>query len=117
MGEIATEGDALAEGEGDGGCTSSPRNALKSELLITKAPSCSSVRAIDVPSGEGPPIVSLCWALSSGEVVKLMTNDGLSNVPGGTFAIQRTACSNASVFSSACTFTVLIGPLPLTHCH
>ena len=117
MGEIATEGDALAEGEGDGGCTSSPRNALKSELLITKAPSCSSVRAIDVPSGEGPPIVSLCWALSSGEVVKLMTNDGLSNVPGGTFAIQRTACSEASVFSSACTFTVLIGPLPLTHCH
>ena len=69
MGEVATEGDALAEGEGDGGCTSSARNALKSELLITKAPSCSSVPAIDVPSGEGPPIVSLCWALSSGEVV------------------------------------------------
>lgn len=117
MGEVATEGDALAEGEGDGGCTSSARNALKSELLITKAPSCSSVRAIDVPSGEGPLIVSLCRALSSGEVVKLMTSDGLSNVPGGTFAIQRTACSEASVFSSACTFTVLIGPLPLTHCH
>ena len=59
MGEDATEGDALAEGEGDGGCTSSARNTLKSELPITKVPSCSSVRAIDVPSDEGPPIVSL----------------------------------------------------------
>src|SRR5438132_11261044 len=117
MGEIATEGDALAEGEGDGGCTSSARNALKSELLITNVPSCSSVRAIDVPSGEGPPIVNLCWALSSGEVVKLTTSGGLSNVPGGIFAIQRTACSEASVFTSDCTLTVLIGPLPATHCH
>src|SRR5439155_23098856 len=67
MGEVATEGDARVEGEGDGDCTSSARNALKSELLITKAPSSSSVRAIDVPSGEDTPIASFGWALSAGE--------------------------------------------------
>src|SRR5437660_8838990 len=116
-GEVATEGDALAAGDGDGGCTSAPRNAFKSELLITNVPSYSSVRAIDVPSGEGPPIVSLCSALSSGEVVKLATSCGLSNVAGGAFAIQRTACNEASVFTRDCTVTVLIGPFPVTHCH
>ena len=116
-GEVAAEGEALTEGGGAGGCASSARNALKSALLMTKAPSSSSVRATDVPSGDGPPMVSLCWALSSGEVVKLMTSDGLSNIPGGTFASQRTACSEASVFTSDCTLTLLIGPSPLTLCH
>src|SRR5215217_6583712 len=67
-GEVATEGDALAEGEGDGGCTSSARNAFRSELPITNVPSSSSLRARDVPSDDGPPIVNLCCALSSAEV-------------------------------------------------
>jgi hypothetical protein len=116
-GEVATEGDALGAGDGDGGCTSAPCNALKSELLITNVPSSSSVRAMDVPSGEDLPTVNLCCALSSGELVKVATSWGLSKLPPGTFATQRTACREASVFTSDCTFTVLIGPLPLTHCH
>src|SRR6266700_7356140 len=116
-GDAATEGDALAAGDGDGGCTSAPRNALKSELLITNVPSCSSVRAMDVPSADGPPIVNLCCALSSAEVVKVATRCGLSNVAGGTFAIQRTACNEASVFTRDCTVTALIGPFPVTHSH
>jgi hypothetical protein len=116
-GEVATEGDALAAGDGDGGCTSAPSKAFKSELLITNVPSCSSVRAIDVPSGEGWPIVNLCCALSSGEVVKVATSCGLSNIAGGTFTIQRTACNEESVFTRDCTLTVLIGPFPVTHCH
>src|SRR5437762_5807985 len=51
-GDTATEGDALAAGDGDGACPSAPRKALKSELLITNVPSCSSVRAMDVPSAD-----------------------------------------------------------------
>src|SRR5205809_3774037 len=117
IGDVATEGAALAAGDGDGGSTSAPRNALKSELLITNVPSCSSVRAMDVPSADGPLMVTLCCALSSVEVVKVATSCGLSNAAGGIFAIQRTACKEASVFTRDCTVTVLIGPSPVTHSH
>src|SRR5205814_1254854 len=118
-GDAATEGDALAlaAGDGDGACPSAPRKALKSELLITNVPSCSSVRAMDVPSADGPLMVTLCCALSSVEVVKVATSCGLSNAAGGIFAIQRTACKEASVFTRDCTVTVLIGPSPVTHSH
>ena|SRR2546430_2254592 len=116
-GDVATEGDALAAGDGNGGCTSAPRNALKSELLMTNVPSCSSVRAMDVSSADGPLMVTLCCALSSAEVVKVATSCGLSNAAGGTFASQRTACNEASVFTRDCTATVLIGPFPVTHSH
>jgi len=59
-GAVATEGDALAAGDGVAGCTKSARNVFKSGLLIANVPSCSSVRAIAVPSGEEPPTVNLC---------------------------------------------------------
>lgn len=59
-GAVATEGDALAVGDGVASSTKSARNAFKSGLLMAKLPSYSSVRAITVPSGEEAPIVSLC---------------------------------------------------------
>ena len=44
-GEVPIEGDTLAIGDGVViGCTKSVRKALKSGLLITNVPSCSSVR-------------------------------------------------------------------------
>src|SRR5947207_13132084 len=70
-GDVATEGDALAAGDGDGGCPSAPRKALKSELLITNVPSCPSVRAMDVPSADGPLMVTFGCALSFVAVVKV----------------------------------------------
>src|SRR5437868_15166654 len=42
-GDVATEGHALAEGHGHGGCRCPPRNAPKSVPLMTNAPSVSSV--------------------------------------------------------------------------
>src|SRR5205809_5226377 len=117
MGEVAGEIDALGVGDGEDDCTRVARNAFKSGLLITNAPSCSPVRASEVPSDKGAAIVNLCSALSSAEVVKVMTSCGLSNAPAGTFVTQRTACNEASVFSNDCTLTVLIGPFPATHCH
>jgi len=60
IGAVVVEGDALAAGDGVAGCTKSPRNAFKFGLLIANVPSCSSVRAIAVPSGEEAPTVNLC---------------------------------------------------------
>ena len=60
IGEVPTEADTLAVGDGAAGCTKSARNAFKSGLLIANVPSCSSVRAIAVPSGEDSPTVNLC---------------------------------------------------------
>ena len=48
----------------------------------SSVPSCSSVRASHMPSPLGPPIVSLCTALSSAEVVKVITNCGLAKAGG-----------------------------------
>jgi hypothetical protein len=59
-GETVTEGDVLAAGDGAAGCTKSARSPFKSGLLIANVPSCSSVRAIAVPSGEEAPTVNLC---------------------------------------------------------
>ena len=67
-----TIGDAI--GFAAGCCTSGSFKALKSGLLMTNAPSRSSVRANHIPSPLGPPIVNLCEALSSGEVVNVMTS-------------------------------------------
>ena len=60
IGEVAAEGDALAAGDGVAGSTKLARNVFKFGLLIANVPSCSSVRAIAVPSGEEAPTVSLC---------------------------------------------------------
>src|SRR5438874_13464995 len=48
-GDVAAEGAALAAADGNGGCTSAARPALKSELLMTHLPSCSSVPGMDDP--------------------------------------------------------------------
>src|SRR5438045_8513059 len=57
-GDVATEGDALAAGDADGGRTSAPRNALKLQVLMTNVPACSSVRAVDVAWSDGPLMVT-----------------------------------------------------------
>ena len=108
----------LGAGEAAGTWTSESRSALKSGLLMTNVPSRSSVRASHIPSPAGPPTISLCTALSSAEVVKLIINCGFAKAWAGKLCpAQRTARKDASVFSSDCTFTVSIATLPLTHCH
>src|SRR2546430_1394797 len=65
-------GDAVALGDGLGDrmgwLTSGSFSVFKSGLLSTKAPSRSSTRANHVPSLVPEPIVTLCKALSSGNV-------------------------------------------------
>ena len=87
-GEVATEGDALPADDDAAGWTKSACNAFKSELLIANVPSCSSLRAIAVPSGEEAPTVNLCWALSFGDVVKVITSCGFAKAAAGAFATQ-----------------------------
>src|SRR4029077_19428491 len=77
-GGAPTAGVPLAPGltgrTGAGASVSGSLNALRSGLLKTKMPSRSSTLANHMPLSEGPPTVSLWTALSSGEVVKVMTN-------------------------------------------
>ena len=68
---------------------------------MRKVPSRPSTLANHMPSSVRLPIVSLCSVLSSGEVVKVKTNCGLSKPWAGVVApTQRTACNEASVLSS-----------------
>ena len=59
-------------GVGLGLSTNGNFNALKSGLLSTNVPSRSSVRANHMLSPVGPPTISLCVFLSSGEVVNVI---------------------------------------------
>ena len=110
--------DALAAGLGDGVATNGSFNAPSSELLITKVPSRSSVRTNHMPSPADAPTMSLCTALSSGDVVKVTVSCGLST-PCAAFVApaQRTARSAVNVFRSDWTFVVLIGSFPFAQVH
>ena len=85
---------------------------------MTKVPSRSSVRANHIPPPAAPPITSLCTALSSGDVVKVIVACGFSKPCADVVAPdQRTERKVVSVFSNDCTFTWLIGSLPFVHVH
>src|SRR5437773_1901609 len=73
-GDVITLGDGL--GDGVAWLTSGSFNAFKSASLSAKAPSCWSARAHHIPSLVPAPIVSLCEALSSGEVVNVRMSCG-----------------------------------------
>ena len=86
-------------------CTNGNLSAFRSGLLITNVPSRSSTFANHIPSGVAAPAVNLCTALSSADVVNVMTSCGLSKACGGvTDSTQRTARKLANVFKSDCTF-------------
>src|SRR5437899_5799872 len=93
-------------------------SAFKSGALITNVPSRSSTLANHIPSPLGLPIVTLCEALSSGDVVNATTSGGLSNACRGVVdPIHRTACNVDSVFKSDCTFVWYSSPLPFGQVH
>src|SRR5207237_4651332 len=93
-------GDALGVGEA-AAFAKGNFSAVKSGLLITNVPSRSSVLANHIASSVCLPMVNLCCALSSGELVKLMTNCGVSKACSGFVApAQRTARSEERVLTN-----------------
>lgn len=78
MGELDAAGTGLGEGEGAAAVASGNVSALWSGSLTTKVPSRPSTCAYHIPSGVRLPIVNLCRALSSGEVVKVITSVAFS---------------------------------------
>ena len=120
-GEPATAGDGVALGDGEDAAlfVSGSFSAVRSGLLTTKVPSRPSALANHIPSSVRLPIVSLCSALSSGEVVKVTTNCGLSRPYAGVVgyaSTQRPAREvSGGLFGSDFRSAVSTAPSPLIH--